>query len=127
MGISSVERAIAKTDYALSFLSSKDKEPTWDGHIYLYSKSGNNHKKKDLISRIPVQVKGRWIKSNCKKKSTTFKYSVDKSDLQNFLNEGGTLFFVVCFDRDGNNEQIYYKEFLPYDLINIKSRLAHST
>lgn len=65
---------------------------------------------------MPVQVKG-CKKNNTKRKS--IKYSIDISDLRNFLKEGGTIFFVVYFDNNGDNANIYYRVFLPYDLISI--------
>jgi len=70
----------------------------------------------DLKCRIPVQIKG-CAKSNTNK--TSIKYSVTRSDLNNFLKDGGAIFFVVCFDHNGNNQKIYYKHFLPYDIISL--------
>ena len=116
MGTTAVQRAIAKTDYAEPYINSKDKEPTWDGAIYLYSKPGNVHKKADFKCRIPVQIKG-CEKSRIKRSS--IKYSVERSDLSNFLKDGGAIFFVVYFNKNGTKEKIYYKLFLPYDLVTL--------
>ena len=43
--------------YGLSpFINDGDKEPSWDGNIYVYP----NYKKKksEMIAKVPVQVKG---------------------------------------------------------------------
>ncbi len=119
IGTTAVKNVIAKTDYAESYINDKEKEPTWDGSIYLYSKPGDKHNKADLICRVPVQIKG------CKKSKinrTSIKYSVERSDLSNFLKDGGAIFFVVYFNKNGTEEKIYYKLFLPYDLITLLDR-----
>ena len=41
------------------FISDNDKEPCWDGHLYLYS--GDKRDKKHLLGRVPVQVKGTEV------------------------------------------------------------------
>ena len=92
-----VELAISKADHLVSHINSNDKEPSWDGDVEVYKKSGHVHAKADLILKVPVQVKGH-IKPNLKKKS--IKYSIQYSDLRNYLYVGGTIFFVVYFDEE---------------------------
>ena len=77
-----VELAISKTGHLVSHINSNDKEPSWDGDVEVYKKSGHVHAKADLILKVPVQVKGH-IKPNLKKKS--IKYSIQYSDLRNYL------------------------------------------
>lgn len=72
-----VELAISKTGHLVSHINSNDKEPSWDGDVEVYKKSGHVHAKADLILKVPVQVKGH-IKPNLKKKS--IKYSIQYSD-----------------------------------------------
>lgn len=84
-----VELAISKTGHLVSHINSNDKEPSWDGDVEVYKKSGHVHAKADLILKVPVQVKGH-IKPNLKKKS--IKYSIQYSDLRNYLYVGGTIF-----------------------------------
>ena len=67
-----VELAISKAGHLVSHINSNDKEPSWDGDVEVYKKSGHVHAKADLILKVPVQVKGH-IKPNLKKKS--IKYS----------------------------------------------------
>lgn len=108
-----VELAISKADHLVSHINSNDKEPSWDGDVEVYKKSGHVHAKADLILKVPVQVKGH-IKPNLKKKS--IKYSIQYSDLRNYLYVGGTIFFVVYFDEEDERHTIYYVGLLPFDL-----------
>lgn len=108
-----VELAISKADHLVSHTNSNDKEPSWDGDVEVYKKSGHVHAKADLILKVPVQVKGH-IKQNLKKKS--IKYSIQYSDLRNYLYVGGTIFFVVYFDEKDEHHTIYYVGLLPFDL-----------
>lgn len=108
-----VELAISKADHLVSHINSNDKEPSWDGDVEVYKKSGHVHAKADLILKVPVQVKGH-IKPNLKKKS--IKYSIQYSDLRNYLYVGGTIFFVVYFDEKDEHHTIYYVGLLPFDL-----------
>ena len=108
-----VELAISKASHLVSHINSNDKEPSWDGDVEVYKKSGHVHAKADLILKVPVQVKGH-IKPNLKKKS--IKYSIQYSDLRNYLYVGGTIFFVVYFDKEDEHYTIYYVGLLPFDL-----------
>lgn len=67
-----VELAISKTGHLVSHINSNDKEPSWDGDVEVYKKSGHVHAKADLILKVPVQVKGH-IKPNLKKKSIKYR------------------------------------------------------
>lgn len=111
-----VEKAIAQTDYLAPYINSKDKEPVWDGGIYAYHHASQYHSNDDLVGRVPIQVKGH-ITANPDKEEVSFPIKID--DLRNYLVEGGTIFFVVYFDTDGNNEKIYYKCLLPFELKRI--------
>ena len=44
-----VELAISKTGHLVSHINSNDKEPSWDGDVEVYKKSGHVHAKADLI------------------------------------------------------------------------------
>ena len=46
---------IVDSEVISQFIDENDKEPCWDGHIYLYSEPQKD--KKHLIGRIPVQIK----------------------------------------------------------------------
>lgn len=115
-GVSHIRLAISKTDYLVPHINDNDREPSWDGDVEVYHKAGDVHAKADLILKVPVQVKGHKA-NNLKKQS--IKYSVEYADMENFLHMGGTVFFVVYVDEEGEQHRIYYEEFLPYDLKRI--------
>ena len=60
LAVSAVKESIALTDTMSPFISDGDKEPVWDGHIYIYA---DKSKKKDNIKKVPVQVKGEKTKN----------------------------------------------------------------
>lgn len=113
LSVSEINKVISKSDYLVSHINTNDKEPSWDGDIEVYTSPGDNHKKTDLLLKVPVQVKG--TQKDCLTEGT-IQYSVQYSDLENYLHRGGTMFFVVYIDSSGDNSQIYFAEFLPYNI-----------
>lgn len=103
--------SISKTKYLSPFINDGDKEPSWDGHIYVYC--NKDKKKEHLQGRVPVQIKGK-IENNLSQEKIT--YSVNVSDLNNYLVEGGTVYFVVYIDEDMNSSKIYYSCLLPFNI-----------
>lgn len=122
MGVEFVRLAISKTDYLVQNINDNDREPSWDGNVEVYRKAGDVHSKEDLTLKVPVQVKGHK-ENNLKKKSIT--YSVDLSDLRNYLNVGGTTFLVVYVNEDGEKSQIYYNNLLPFELKRMINNYGH--
>lgn len=100
-------------------LKKRDKIPVWDGDLYLYKKDST--KKKDIVGRIPVQVKGKDGKEkNCKEKKNAY-YDVEIVDIENYKKDKkGTIFFIVEVFPD-RSTKIYYKIF---DLETIDTILA---
>lgn len=122
IGTSAVSRLIAKSDYIVANVADKDRGPSWDGNLEVYKKAGHNHSKADLIITIPIQVKGH-IENNLRKKSIT--YPVNIADMRNFLQIGGTVFFVVYTDEDGEKDQVYYLPLLPFEMKKILDKHGH--
>lgn len=112
-GVEYVRLAISKTDYLIAHINEYDRVPSWDGDIEVYRKAGDVHLKDDLIIKVPIQVKGH--KENDLGKEYIM-YPVGYIDMKNYLALGGTVFFVVYVDTDGDNHRIYYAELLPYTL-----------
>lgn len=115
LATAAIKRAIATTETLTPFIPEGDKEPSWDGHIYIYK---DKNKGKQGLKRVPVQVKGE-IRRKIDNKKT---YSLDRSDLDNYLREGGTILFVVYISEDGENEQIYFAQLLPVKIKQILSK-----
>lgn len=115
-----VESAILVSDYLVPNIKSGDRDLSWDGDVEVYEKPGDDHAKSDLYLKVPVQVKG--VKSgNLKKNEIT--YPVEISDMRNFLQVGGTIYFVVCIDPEGE-KRIYFVRLLPYELRQLLERFG---
>lgn len=112
---SAVVSSISKTDTLSGFINDGDKEPCWDGNIYIHEDS--KHSKKN-IKRIPTQVKGKAVKNKSVK--DTIKYRIKYDDLKAYMMDGGTLFFVVYIEKEtGEAIQIYYADLLPIRIMEI--------
>ena len=57
--VDAVRDCLNYSDHLSSFIAEDDKEPSWDGHIYIY---GNKKNKEHLEGRLPVQVKSTVYK-----------------------------------------------------------------
>lgn len=122
IGTSAVSRLISKSDYIVANVAEKDRGPSWDGNLEVYKKAGHNHTKSDLIITIPIQIKGH-VENNLRKKSIT--YPVNIADMRNFLQIGGTVFFVVYTDEEGDKDQVYYLPLLPFEMKKILDKHGH--
>lgn len=94
----------------------KDKEPVWDGKLYLYKNGSDKQSRTGLIGIIPVQVKGRQFKDFSKPKIT---YSVNVNDVKLYQKNGGVAFFVVYVNADTSEKKIYYRLLAPIELRRI--------
>lgn len=115
-----VDMLLNRTDRLISDIDSTDKMPSWDGGVRVYMK--DSQKKEDLIGRVPVQVKGHYfdLSQNDNIFPDKIKFSVETSDLTNYLNDAGVIFFVVYIDKKNNDiYKIYFNELLPYSLASI--------
>jgi len=109
-----VKRSIITSGYLSQFISENDKEPSWDGFVYVYN--DKSKAKSNFIGRVAVQIKGS-IQTDLSLDKITF--SVDVSDLKNFQRDGGAIYFVVYYNEDTQKEKIYYETFTPVKLISI--------
>lgn len=100
-------------------INDNDKEPIWDGSIYVYDYNTKYRSNEDFKGRIPIQVKGHVEKEIYLNNSKIPSYKFEIINLKNYLNDGGVLFFVVTFDENGENEKVFYKRLLPFDLKRI--------
>jgi len=110
LAVSAVVKSISKTDVLTPFIKTGEKEPSWDGFIYIHESKAKN---KDNIKRVPVQVKGKVCNDFS---NTRIKYPAEIADLNNYLNNGGCVFIVVYLSDDGEREKIYYTSLLPIKL-----------
>lgn len=106
-------------------INDKDKEPIWDGNIYVYDYNTKYCSNEDFEDRIPIQVKGHIEKKIYADNSKIPSYKFEVKNLRNYLKDGGILFFVVTFDKNGDNEKVFYKKLLPYDLNRILKNVGN--
>ncbi len=93
------------------FIADNDKEPCWDGHLYLYADGIRD--KEHLQGRVPIQIKGTEVGRFVTKK---WKFKLEKADLKAYLEE--PTFFIVCQVKKGSKERmLFFRELLP-DLVN---------
>ena len=116
-----VEEYFSHSNRVDTFIVSNDKEPSWDGSLYLYNSTvefNKSHKKDDLHSRIPTQVKGQSVQSFY---GSEIHFSLNKSDLNNYLKDGGAVIFVAHIKKTLESK-LYYCILLPYDLKKILNK-----
>lgn len=109
--INKLESSLLSTGMIVPNIAKADKVPSWDGEIFLY-KSKDDLSKKNLSGTIPVQVKGTMVERFEKKKAV---FQADVSDLKNYYNDNGAMFFLVQL-KDFDTYRIYYASLLPFDL-----------
>lgn len=111
-GIKALGNFLSKSEIIHDKINEGDKEHSWDGYITLFNKQGHQNRKSEIKGRIPVQVKSTKRKA---KENETF--SLEKVDLENYLNEGGTLFIRPIFISTVEYI-IFVKILLPVDINN---------
>jgi len=104
-GITKLKDCLLRSEYLFPDICENDRTPSWDGFIEVYKNIEINKKKSDLLARVPVQVKSEM---NTDISSDQISYNVKKSDLKNYLHDGGVVFFIVRM-CDDDNFKIYYE------------------
>lgn len=111
LAVNAVEDYFTKIERINPTIPVGDKEPSWDGFLYLYQ--DDSMKKETLIGRIPIQVKGKqgeFVES--------LSYPIKTSDLRNYMREGGCIYFVVLIN-DRQERKIFHRMLIPVELQNI--------
>lgn len=111
LSVNAVKNSIVTSEFLDQFIADNDKEPSWDGFVYIY---GNKSKKKsDLKGRMPVQIKGTICDDHSKDEIS---FTMSTVDLRNYLYDGGCVLFVVHIGNVGITNKIYYAELTPIKL-----------
>ena len=111
LAVNAVEDYFTKIERINPMIPLADKEPSWDGFLYLYS--DDSMKKETMIGRIPVQLKGKtgeFVES--------LSYPINTSDLRNYMREGGCIYFVVLIN-DKQERKIFHRMLIPVELQNM--------
>lgn len=117
LATTTVRESILLCDFLRPYITENDKEPFWDGHIYIYNDKSCTKEK--FKGRLPAQVKGKEMKSLAKKEIS---YSVSITDMRGYLADGGVIYFVVGIAPNGIERKIYYCELPP---IKLRTKLAN--
>ena len=112
MAINKLGEALLRCDAIEPYLSQNDKTPSFDGYLFVYQ---GKKKKDNLLGRINIQVKGTETKYS----NQSCKYQVQVSDLKNYRNDNGCVFFLVSLDFDNNTCKIFYNCLQILDLNRI--------
>ena len=110
VAVNKLENALLSTGLVVPTIPTGDKAPSWDGEISLY-RSHVSFPKRELVGRLPVQVKGTHVKKFQKKAN----HQVEVADLRNFFRDGGAIFFVVQIMTD-EQYKIFYAPLLRFQL-----------
>lgn len=111
LSVNAVKDSIVTSDFLDQFINENDKEPSWDGFVYIYS--NKTKKKSDLKGRMAVQIKGKLCDDHTKK---TISFPMSTVDLRNYLYDRGCILFVVYIGKDGSTNKIYYIALTPIKL-----------
>ncbi len=119
---SSIENLISRNSFLEPIINNNDKTPVWDGDVFVYRTKDRNKSNKDLIGRVPVQVKGHEVEIIDGINLKNIRFRVNKGDLQKYITDGGVIYFVVYVDK--NTEKIFYNSLLPLDLARLMKKYS---
>lgn len=113
MSVCKLKECLLKTRRIIPVINDTDKEPIWDGSLYLYDTEENIVN--DLcLGNIPIQVKGtcRYNYSD-----NQISYPVSVVNLKHYKKDGGAVYFVVVMGKSFDKFSIFYKTLLPFDIL----------
>lgn len=96
----------SECDRVDTYIHTNDKEPLWDGNIFLFSSS--EQKADQVHGRIPAQLKSSSRSSS----KDTCTFQVKTTALEAYKREGGIAYFYVLINNP-QNAQIYYSLLTP--------------
>jgi len=109
-GITMLVQDLCKSRFLEPYIDMNDKTPSWDGNVFVYEDM--SHTKACLMGKIPVQVKSSIVDDL---DDNMIQYRITTSDLVNYKNDGGVLYFVVHYDHKYSHK-IYFASLLPFDI-----------
>lgn len=110
--ILALKNVIQIHDLMKDYINENDKEPSWDGYIYLYK--SDDLKVENIKYKVPVQVKGKNDESLLKRQRISF--PVEYKHLRNYYHDGGVFYVVVAISDDKRKTTIFYKDLTTVKL-----------
>lgn len=120
--ITYIEDMVNKIEILDCNINKEDTGMSWDGYIDLFN-SPDIDKKRNFISRLPIQVKGRTHMS--KKFERKIQFDIDIEDLKNYKKVDGTILFVVKI-KENEEAKVYYRSLLPSNINTILEENKHN-
>lgn len=102
ISVSAVNTYFSRNGYVVPHTSEQDKTPLWDGQLFIYKKR-DEFSNETFNCQIPVQIKSSYHNGGKFPNRTT--HSVQLTDLRNYLEDGGLVYYKVLISDD--KEQIY--------------------
>lgn len=112
ISVSQLKIDLSATNYLNPAINDGDKEPSWDGFVYVHNNKKYNKKN---IGKVPVQVKGTYQKDISQNE---IKYQAQVIDLKNYLADGGIIYFVI-YIKSPRDYKIFYAQLEPIKLREI--------
>ena len=111
LATNAVKKSILTSKLLSANIYENDKNPLWDGEVYIYKSEQKTNA--DFCGKVPLQIKGKRC-ANLSKNRISF--PVEVNELNNYLCDGGVMYFVVYVADDGHSAQIYYAALTPVGL-----------
>ena len=106
--VNEVIRYFEDSKIVATYITNNDKEPFFDGHLYLYG--GGIRDNVHYTGRVAAQVKGKDLGEF---KDGAFSYPIEMTDLKAYLHEGIAYFVVQEVKK---KKKLYYKLLTPVEL-----------
>lgn len=117
LAVNEVERSLVVTDLLAPYISKRDKEPLYDGYVYIYN--NKNKSNNSFVGRVAVQVKGKYIK----KWGKEVVYPIERIALEKYLEEG-VLYFVGLINQY-NKVTLFHICLTPVLIRDILSKMGN--
>ena len=110
--INEFKRYMEDSHVILPIINDNDKEPSWDGFLYIYNDGIKD--KSHYNCRIPVQIKGHEVDVF----KDGYKEKIEVADLRAYLSD--PVVYVVCLiKKDSKERKLLYRNLLPETIKNI--------
>ena len=96
----------AECDRVDTYIPVNDKEPLWDGHLFLFNSS--EQRAEQIYGRISAQLKSSTKTTD----KDTIKYQVLRTSLETYKRDGGIIYFYVLINNPAS-KQIFYCLLTP--------------
>lgn len=119
ISVIAIRQNVARYNRLSADIPTNDKTPSWDGELWVYNIPGKL--KEHFYGKVPIQVKGTQTNKLSERRRS---FDLNKVDLNNYLLEGGVIFFVVEM-LDPDTTKIFFRVLLPIDIREILGEMKN--